>query len=162
MKKILVMSKGQIQEEKVSDFCVVNYYDSTAKTLAEIQDISIAKNTTILQLEKENKLLSLEVNDVEVTEKTKKIEKKREKTAIPLKLMTEDVALSIIDFIEKNKESDFIFQCDFGRSRSLTTAYFANRFLLLDHELINKEVLIRNKSIFKILFNAYLFPKKRK
>lgn len=159
MKKIYVMSKGQIQEQIVNNYCVINYFDKDMDSLMKVQKLAIAKNTSIIEQFNRNKILEIEANDLEITKETIKLEKKKRKE-YPIKLFNKFLAKKIITFVEKNKDMNFIFQCDYGRSRSLTTAYFMNRYILTDHKLINKEILIRNKSIFKILMRAYLFPKK--
>lgn len=158
-KKILVMAKGEIQEKDISDFYIINYFDYTAQSLAEVQKLAIAKNQTITDAFKEKRILEVEVNDVERTPENIK-QASSNKIGIPLRLIDEYEARRIIDFVLENKDKEFIFQCDFGKSRSLTSAYFASRYLLPDHKLIHQNIYIHNKSVFQKLIKAYLFPKK--
>lgn len=155
-KKIIkIASKGEIQENAIIGFCVINFFDKNAHSLNDIQKFAIAKNKTIEDTFNNGDILEVEVNDVEVTDKNKK--KEISDKAFPIKLFNKKEAKRIIDFIEKNKDRDFIFQCDFGRSRSLTTAIFAHKFMLTNHKFSFPDYYIHNKSLFKILSNTYLF-----
>lgn len=61
MLKIYVMSKGELQEFKIPDnCCLINYHDFKAQNIQEVQDTSISKNTSILDLYKKNKILNIE------------------------------------------------------------------------------------------------------
>lgn len=162
MLKIYVMSKGELQEFKIPDnFCLINYHDFKAQNIQEVQDTSISKNTSILDLYKKNKILNIEANDLEINKINIKLAKKsqKKKNLYPIALFNEDHKKEIIEFIHNNKDMNFIFQCDYGRSRSLTTAMFAKKFILTEHELDVREEKIRNKSIFKKLMRYELFKK---
>lgn len=159
--EIHVMSKGQIQETKVNNSYIVNYFDYTAQSLVAVQKYALGKNQTIIDASEENKILEVEINDVEITPENIK-QAKKNKDGFPLRLSNPLDAKRVIDFLEENKNNNFIFQCDFGKSRSLTTAYFAKRYILTDHKFNHRNIYIHNKSLFRILMKVYLFPLKYK
>lgn len=147
-KIIKVMSKGQIQETVIpDDFVIINFFDKNQLSLKKIQKIAIAKNESI---EKNNNILEIEANDIEL------INDKKINSSFEVKIFNEMDAYKIIDFIIENKDKNFIFQCDYGKSRSLTTAIFAHKFLLRQHKLINNEYKIRNKMIYRYLFKNFI------
>lgn len=153
------MAKGEIQEKDVSGFCIVNYFDYTAQSLNRVQKQAIAKNHTIEEAYFGGRILEVEVNDVERTPENIR-QAKKNKEGIPLRLINEHEASRVIQFVKDHEDEDFIFQCDFGKSRSLTTAYFATRYLLPNHKLTNRRIYIHNKSVFKMLMKTFLFPHK--
>ena len=158
MKNIRVMSKGEIQETEITGYFVVNYFDLEQHSLNDIQKFAIAKNTTIENAHNKNKILEVEVNDVEITKEN--IKKEKDKKNFPIKLFNYTDAKRIIDFVSDNNKNNFIFQCDFGRSRSLSTAIFCHRYILNDHRMSIGQQFIYNKSVYRILMKTLLFPLK--
>jgi len=158
VKTIRVMSKGQIQENEVINTYIVNYFDLGGHSIAETQKFAIGKNATIEKAHQLGRILEVEANDVEITEEN--IKKSKDKNSYPIKLFNLEEAKRVVDFIESHKDSDFVFQCDFGRSRSLTTAVFAQKYILQEHEILVRKQFIYNKSVYRLLARAYLFPNK--
>ena len=79
-----------------------------------------------LKLDRQSsKVLTVVFDDV--TDKDKKFEGKT------LKLIDGDTALKILDFIEINKNKNFLIHCAAGISRSAAVALFINRYY--GHEL---------------------------
>lgn len=64
----------------------------------------------------------------------------------------------IIKFLKKNnfENKDIIFQCEYGKSRSLTTAIcLYNNLLNKTHNLKIENNIVRNKVIEKVILNYF-------
>lgn len=150
MLKIEVMSKGDFHNKELKENTkVIYFYDCGDFNLKKYQNLTIVKNESLLNLMEDKDFIQLEINDAEITKKAllRELNDKYQ----PIKLFKKNDAMKIINFVKNKKNYNFIFVCDYGRSRSLTTAIFCHENILKNHEFINNERIIRNKSIYKIL-----------
>lgn len=151
MKKIKVLSQGQILSEEVSlnNKLVISFHNSSDYNIIEKQKVAFETNPSILK--NKNNILTLPRDDVQ---ELSKFQFFKHNFKPYRNIFSKNDLINIINFLNEKdyKEKDIIFQCEFGRSRSLTTAILLNEYYLSPtHKLIIEENKIRNKVIEKII-----------
>lgn len=155
MKEIKVLSQGQIlsEETNLNNTLVISYYNSSDYSIIEKQKVTFETNPTILRNEKN--ILTLKKDDIQNLSKFQFLKHNLKPYS---NVFSKNDIKSIIDFINERdyKEKDIIFQCEFGKSRSLTTAILLHEYYLKNtHKLIIEENKIRNNVIEKIIRNYF-------
>lgn len=155
MKEIKVLSQGQIlsEETNLNNTLVISYYNSSDYSIIEKQKVAFETNTTILKNKKN--ILVIQKDDIQNLSKFQFLKHNFKPYS---NVFSRNDIKSIIDFINERdyREKDIIFQCEFGKSRSLTTAILLHEYYLKNtHKLIIEENKIRNNVIEKIIRNYF-------
>ena len=155
MKTIRVLSQGEILDSscKLKDNLVISFYNTTDYSIIEKQKVSFVSNSDILEYQ--DSILTLQKDDVQKLSKFQII--KHSIKPYPNIFDNKDCE-KIIDFLYKKnyKNKNIIFQCEYGKSRSLTTAIcFYNAYLNKTHELMAENNIIRNKVIEEIVLKHF-------
>ena len=146
--KIKIMSKGEIQNKNIPEnVAIINFYDRTGISLYQIQKHSVPPNDSIIKLGNKEQILSICADDLDLNFKRN--------TAQPVSYLTDIQCNNIINFIKKHTDKIFIFQCDYGKSRSLSTAIFAKEYILNEHFFDHHEKVIRNQSFYNLLIKQF-------
>lgn len=146
--KIKVMSKGEIQNKIIpNSVVIINYYDFLGFSLFKTQNHSLVKNESIIYLNDKKQILSICADDININVIST--------GAQPISYLSEVQAEQIVDFIIKHKDKTIVFQCDYGKSRSLSTAVFAKDYILKEHDFSHKENVVRNQSFYNLLLEIY-------
>ena len=155
MKEIKVLSQGQIlsEETNLNNTLVISFHNSSDYNIIEKQKVTFETNPTILKNEKS--IFILKKDDIQ---NLSKFEFFKHRLKPYENIFSKHDLINIINFLNERdyREKDIIFQCEFGKSRSLTTAILLHRYYLkTTHNLVIEENKIRNKVIEKIIRNYF-------
>lgn len=149
MNKIKVFSIGEISSftNKInSNILVISFFNSNDFSIIDKQKFSIKTNPSILEFE--NNILCLQRDDITKLSFFKTIiHKLKPYNNI---FSNNDVKL-IVKFLKNNdyQNKDIYIQCEYGKSRSLTTAICLEKYFLnKTHKLEHEEKIIRNYIIY--------------
>jgi hypothetical protein len=155
MKKIKVISQGEILDSKcnLKDSIIISFHNTTDYNILEKQNVTFITNPDILTFK--SNILFLKIDDVQDLTKFQFIKHSFKPYS---NIFSEKDCVNIIEFLKEKdyKNKTLIFQCEYGKSRSLTTAmclfeYFLNETHILEVDEKN----IRNKVIEKIIIKYF-------
>lgn len=155
MKEIKVLSQGQILSEEINlnNKIVISFYNSSDYNIIEKQKVAFETNPSILK--NKNSILTLPIDDIQ---ELSKFQFFKHNIKHYENVFSKNDLINIIDFLNNRdyREKDIVFQCEFGKSRSLTTALLLHEYYLNStHKLVVEENKIRNKVIEKIIRNYF-------
>lgn len=155
MKEINVLSQGQILSEEINlnNKLVISFNNSSDYNIIEKQKVAFETNPSILK--NKNNILTLPRDDIQELSKFQFFKHNLKSYG---NIFSKNDLINIINFLNERdyREKDIIFQCEFGRSRSLTTAILLHEYYLKNtHKLVVDENKIRNKVIEKIIRNYF-------
>jgi hypothetical protein len=128
---------------------LISYYNSGGYNVINSQEVTFITNPSVIE-HKEN-IIFFQRDDIQKLSFFDELKH----NFFPFKnIFSKEDCKELIHFLEKNKaqEKNIIIQCEYGKSRSLTTAIVLKETILNEtHNLIVTESTIRNKIIYNIM-----------
>ena len=127
---------------------VISFHNSSSPDIVTTQEISICSNPSLL--EHRDNILSLRKDDIQQLSRWKQF---RHAIRPYNHVFSIQDLQQVIDFLKANdhQEKNIYFQCEYGRSRSLTLAMMLHRYWLYPtHTIDHDDRVIRNIVIHDI------------
>lgn len=152
LKKIKVLSIGEVASPSFimnKDVLLISFYNSNDFSIVEKQQYSLKTNPTIIDFS--NNILSLQKDDIIKLSFFNNLKHQIKPYSNIFSIKDSQL---IINFLNNNdyKNKDIYIQCEYGKSRSLSTAIALEKYFLNNtHFLEHNENIIRNKIIYECI-----------